>query len=399
MKIMSIIEATRVLLCKSIIVYTLILEISSISLVCGCSSVSSPTFSSSLQLPVSSGYLSDSQNRFVNVKKIINVRTDDLFQTEGSRIQVKLFPTVAADVVVKRNSAVSRLPKYTNRALFDVRGGDELNTNNINVATPDGDDNIPRIFKQEIEVQEPNQQTKIETINNSEKDTINKRPTAILSNQETKNLAFVSNSIGNNDKNADVHKNNQNLQKGLDSNMIQAQKHSLSISNLAKDVNSRLNQASTTVKRHGIKTLDKVHSLHGSSMMTLKSYMEAIKKKDFKLPFKVGSKDSSNSFYRRIELRNHIIAKMKHIISVTGQQCQKGTLIASNLLLGSGRLFQQDIMIWSIAFITSLLGTSLGFHSFLYFVTVGYSVSIGLIALASLIVFNVSCTTSRFRTF
>lgn len=390
---MTIFEAIRVLSCTSKIIYTLILVTSSISLVCGCSSVSSPTFSS-LPLPVSSGYLTDNQNRYVNVNKIVNVRTDDLFQTDlcVSRIQAKPVAIVTADVVRRSNSAVSRLPKYTNRALFDVRGGNELNTNNINVATPDDDDNIHLKIQKGIEVQEP------------EKNTINKeRPTAILSNQETKNLAFVSNSIGtgNNDKSADVQvlKHNQNLQKGLNSNnMMQAKKNSLSISNLAKDVNNRLNQASTSFKRHGIKTLDKVHSLHGSTKESLKSYMEAIQKKDFKLPFNVGSKDSSSSIYSRIELRNQIIAKMKRIIAVTGQQCQKGTLIASNLLLGSGRLFQQDIMIWSLAFVISLLGTSLGFHSFLYFVTVGYSVSIGLIALTSLLVFNVS-DTSRFRSF
>ena len=118
-----------------------------------------------------------------------------------------------------------------------------------------------------------------------------------------------------------------------------------------------------------------------------KNVSEAIQKKDFKLSFNVGNKDSSSSFYSRIELRNQIIAKMKHIIAVTGQQC-----------LGSGKAFQLDIMIWSIAFVISLLGTSLGFHSFLYFVTVGYSISIGLIALTSLVVFNVSYS-SRFRTF
>ncbi len=376
---MIILEATRVLSCTSIsiIIYNLILvKISSITLVCGCSSVSSPTFSS-LPLPVSSGYLTDSQNRYVNVNKI-SVRTDDLFQTNLSRIQVKPVSTLTKDVhVVRRsNAAVSRLPKYTNHALFDVRGGDELNTNIINVATPDDDDDKIHIkIKQGIEVQEP------------EKNTINnERPTAILSNQETKNLAFVSNSISNNDS-ADVLKHNQNLQKGLDSNMMQAKKHLFSISNLAKDVNNRLNQASTTFKRQGIKTIDKVHSLHGSTKESLKSYMEAIQKKDFKLSFNVGNKDSSSSFYSRIELRNQIIAKMKHIIAVTGQQC-----------LGSGKAFQLDIMIWSIAFVISLLGTSLGFHSFLYFVTVGYSVSIGLIALTSLVVFNVSYS-SRFRTF
>ena len=43
-------------------------------------------------------------------------------------------------------------------------------------------------------------------------------------------------------------------------------------------------------------------------------------------------------------------------------------------------------------FALALFGTSLGFHSFLYFVSVGYSVSIGLISLFSLFSVNVSFT-------
>ena len=46
-------------------------------------------------------------------------------------------------------------------------------------------------------------------------------------------------------------------------------------------------------------------------------------------------------------------------------------------------------------FALALLGSSLGFHSFLYFVSVGYSVSIGLISLFSLISANVSFTTNK----
>ena len=85
----------------------------------------------------------------------------------------------------------------------------------------------------------------------------------------------------------------------------------------------------------------------------------------------------------------------------TAERVKEESLKVLNKVLGCTLMLRQrigsplskpkgnpNIVVPVVAF--ALLGSSLGFHSFLYFVSVGYSISIGLMSLSTLILVNVS---------
>jgi len=175
------------------------------------------------------------------------------------------------------------------------------------------------------------------------------------------------------------------------------------IPKFAQDVNKRFHQASTTFKQRTVHhTKSTIHDLQHLQVMTkqsLKSYMESLKNKKNKLLLGLGKQHSSSD---ALEAggdndgndRDHKViimaaqAHVKNTFGIVKDKWKNASIVASQVLLGTGMTLRQDITIWSIVFIISLLGTFLGFQSYLYFFTVGLSVSIGLNALTSLIVFN-----------
>ncbi len=214
----------------------------------------------------------------------------------------------------------------------------------------------------------------------------------------------------------DTSNNNNSNNNNKPKQTITAFKKQLSTQarDFTKDFNKRVHKASTMFKQRTVHhTRTKINELQQLQVMTrqsLKSYMESMKEKKNKLLLGLGggkhnssssspspshpAKDNNSSGDDHNNNGHVIMAVMAHRIQntlhIAKEKWKDGSIILSKIVLGTGMDLRQDIIIWSVAFAISLIGTSLGFHSFLYFVTVGLSVSIGLNALASLILFNVS---------
>lgn len=171
----------------------------------------------------------------------------------------------------------------------------------------------------------------------------------------------------------------------LDSSYSSDLKHKISSSftNTANGFNQRVQFAKSAIHQRTMNTRTKFNSIHCKTKQSMKSYMDTIKTKEFKL-------ERNDDISRTINnnLRNSKL-KVTQMMQSLGIKSKNGSILLSQLIMGTGITIRHDVIIWSVAFILSLLGTSLGFHSFLYFVTVGFGVSIGLMAITSLIVFNV----------
>jgi len=97
------------------------------------------------------------------------------------------------------------------------------------------------------------------------------------------------------------------------------------------------------------------------------------------------SVQSARNTFQRLKVRDTAIPKESffQLLSTTGK-------ILKDKILGLGvtKGLNGDVSILVAPFILSLVGSSLGFYSFLYFVSVGFSAAIGIIAAVALIVAN-----------
>jgi len=155
------------------------------------------------------------------------------------------------------------------------------------------------------------------------------------------------------------------------------------VSNISKDLNGKIDHATNSFK-HGYKgTTTKLYQARTTALQSFQDYMDAIKSstKDFKVINNGSWKN--NIEYKNIPVHAYAIQRWKQVSN-----------IAAHAFFGmSKRQLNQDIFIWCTSLFITLIGTSVGFHSYLYFVSLGFSASIGFVALFALAIFNFLSTT------
>eukprot|EP00551_Chaetoceros_affinis_P011698 CAMPEP_0203667576 /NCGR_PEP_ID=MMETSP0090-20130426/4394_1 /ASSEMBLY_ACC=CAM_ASM_001088 /TAXON_ID=426623 /ORGANISM="Chaetoceros affinis, Strain CCMP159" /LENGTH=370 /DNA_ID=CAMNT_0050531779 /DNA_START=497 /DNA_END=1606 /DNA_ORIENTATION=- len=133
------------------------------------------------------------------------------------------------------------------------------------------------------------------------------------------------------------------------------------IPKFAQDVNKRFHQASTTFKQRTVHhTKSTIHDLQHLQVMTkqsLKSYMESLKNKKNNLLLGLGKQHSSTD---ALEAggdndgndRDHKViimaaqAHVKNTFGIVKDKWKNASIVASQVLLGTGMTLRQDITIW-----------------------------------------------------